>query len=126
MIAVSARFRALFDIWDAGSRAAERVLVFVDLRKGQDVLAELIRYRYRLRKHPEMINGDTATKSLKRIKEEFQAGTGFAVLLLGPRSAGFGLTLTAANQAVHMNRWWNPAVEDQCSDRVYRWGKTSR
>lgn len=123
LIAVSARFQALFDILDAASRAAERVLVFVDLRKSQDVLAELIRHRYRLRKHPEMINGDTATKSLKRIKEEFQAGTGFAVLLLGPRSAGFGLTLTAANQVVHMNRWWNPAVEDQCSDRVYRLGQ---
>jgi len=123
LIAVSARFRALFDILDAASRAAERVLVFVDLREGQRVLAELVRHRYRLKKHPEMINGDTSTKALRRIKDDFQSGKGFEVLLLGPRSAGFGLTLTAANQVVHMNRWWNPAVEDQCSDRVYRLGQ---
>ena len=123
LIANSARFRALFDILDAASRTAERVLVFVDLREGQRVLAELIRHRYRMKRHPQIINGDTSTKALQQIKAEFQTGRGFDVLLLGPRSAGFGLTLTAANQVVHMNRWWNPAVEDQCSDRVYRLGQ---
>ncbi len=123
LIAISARFRALFDILDASSQAAERVLVFVDLREGQRVLAELIRHRYRMKRHPQIINGDTSTKALKQIKTDFQSGRGFDVLLLGPRSAGFGLTLTAANQVVHMNRWWNPAVEDQCSDRVYRLGQ---
>ncbi len=74
-------------------------------------------------RHPQVINGDTSTKALDYIKADFQTGKGFDVLLLGPRSAGFGLTLTAANHVVHMNRWWNPAVEDQCSDRVYRLGQ---
>ncbi len=123
LINSSARFRALFRILDKVSSTAERALVFVDLRMGQRVLAELIRSRYRLRKHPQIINGDTSTKSLREIKAEFQSGRGFEVLLLGPRAAGFGLTLTAANHVIHLNRWWNPAVEDQCSDRVYRVGQ---
>ena len=123
LVQVSARFRALFKILDAAFKKGERVLVFIDLRKGQTVLAELIRVRFHLKRHPQIINGDTATKALNVIKSKFQDGRGFEVLLLGPRSAGFGLTLTAANHVVHLNRWWNPAVEDQCSDRVYRMGQ---
>ncbi len=124
LISTSARFRSLFSILDAARAAGERVLVFIDLRLGQRVLGELIRHRYRMSRHPQVINGDTATKALNQIKNDFQHGRGFDVLLLGPRAAGFGLTLTAANHVVHMNRWWNPAVEDQCSDRVYRLGQT--
>jgi hypothetical protein len=124
IIGASARFKSLFAILDEAKRLDERVLVFVDLRQGQRVLAELIRHRYRLPRHPQVINGDTATRALAQIKADFQSGRGFEVLLLGPRSAGFGLTLTAANHVVHLNRWWNPAVEDQCSDRVYRLGQS--
>jgi HJR/Mrr/RecB family endonuclease len=43
--------------------------------------------------------------------------------MLAPRAAGFGLTLHAANHVIHLNRWWNPAVEDQCTDRAYRIGQ---
>jgi hypothetical protein len=53
----------------------------------------------------------------------FQKGTGFDVMLLSPKAGGVGLTLTAANHVIHLSRWWNPAVEDQCSDRVYRIGQ---
>jgi hypothetical protein len=44
-------------------------------------------------------------------------------MLLSPKACGVGLTLTAANHVVHRSRWWNPAVEDQCSDRVDRIGQ---
>jgi SNF2 family DNA or RNA helicase len=44
-------------------------------------------------------------------------------MLLSPKAAGVGLTLTAANHVIHLSRWWNPAVEDQCTDRVYRIGQ---
>ena len=53
----------------------------------------------------------------------FQKGKGFDVMLLSPKAGGVGLTLTAANHVIHLSRWWNPAVEDQCSDRVYRIGQ---
>lgn len=45
------------------------------------------------------------------------------MILLSPRAAGIGLTLTAANHVIHLDHWWNPAVEDQCTDRVYRIGQ---
>ena len=47
----------------------------------------------------------------------------FDVMLISPKAGGVGLTLTAANHVIHLSRWWNPAVEDQCTDRVYRIGQ---
>jgi hypothetical protein len=44
-------------------------------------------------------------------------------MLLSPKAGGVGLTLTAANNVIHLSRWWNPAVEDQCTDRVFRIGQ---
>jgi len=46
------------------------------------------------------------------------------VLILSPKAAGVGLNIVAANHVIHLSRWWNPAVEDQCNDRVYRIGQT--
>jgi SNF2 family DNA or RNA helicase len=53
----------------------------------------------------------------------FQAGEGPEVLLLSLRAGGTGLNLTAATHVVHLDRWWNPAVEAQATDRAYRIGQ---
>ncbi len=45
-------------------------------------------------------------------------------MILSPKAGGVGLTLTAANNVIHLQRWWNPTVEDQCTDRVFRIGQT--
>lgn len=124
-IAASARFTTLFMILDEIYAFKEKALIFIELREAQSVLYELIQRRYRLPSpQPEVINGSTAGPARDRIRRGFQARIGFDVLLLGPKAAGFGLTLTAANHVIHLSRWWNPAVEDQCSDRVYRMGQT--
>jgi HJR/Mrr/RecB family endonuclease len=124
-IAASARFRVLFRILDDIHAKREKALVFVELRDAQSVLAGLIQRRYTLpTPQPKVINGETAAWKRDEIRKGFQSRPGFDVLLLGPKAAGFGLTLTAANHVIHLNRWWNPAVEDQCSDRVYRIGAT--
>jgi SNF2 family DNA or RNA helicase len=44
-------------------------------------------------------------------------------MILSPKAGGVGLTLTAATHVIHLSRWWNPAVEDQCTDRAYRIGQ---
>ena len=124
LIAGSARFRALFKVLREAHDAEEGVLVFIDLRHPQMLLQTMIRDEFRLPKLPDVINGNTTSEAVATIKREFQNGRGFGVLLLGPRAAGFGLTLTRATQVVHLNRWWNPAVEDQCSDRTHRKGQT--
>ena len=70
------------------------------------------------------INGDIAGEKRQKLVDDFQADRGdFDVMILSPRAGGVGLTLTAANHVIHLSRWWNPAVEDQCTDRVYRIGQ---
>ena len=54
---------------------------------------------------------------------EFQNGE-FPILLLSLKAGGTGLNLTAANHVIHYDRWWNPAVENQATDRAYRIGQT--
>jgi hypothetical protein len=51
------------------------------------------------------------------------SSSAFDVLILSPKAGGVGLTITAANNVIHLSRWWNPAVEDQATDRAYRIGQ---
>jgi HJR/Mrr/RecB family endonuclease len=70
------------------------------------------------------INGEIAGEKRQKLVDDFQTSTGrFDVMILSPRAGGVGLTLTTANHVIHLSRWWNPAVEDQCTDRVYRIGQ---
>jgi len=120
----SARMKALFEVLDDVKKDRHKALIFVDLRKAQSILAELIKAKYGLEHLPYVINGETPTEKRDSIRREFQRRRGeFEVLLLAPKAAGFGLTLHAANHVIHLNRWWNPAVEDQCTDRAYRLGQ---
>jgi hypothetical protein len=122
----SARMAILFYILDEIKEKNEKALVFIDLRRAQSILAELIKAKYRLDYLPYVINGETPTEKRDAIRKGFQKRRGsFEVLLLAPKAAGFGLTLHAANHVIHLNRWWNPAVEDQCTDRAYRIGQNS-
>ena len=55
--------------------------------------------------------------------EEFQSGNGPPIMMLSLKAGGTGLNLTAANHVVHLDRWWNPAVENQATDRAFRIGQ---
>ena len=76
----------------------------------------------------DLINGSTPIPRRQQIVNRFQRhlkhDEGFDLLVLGPKAAGTGLTLTAATHVIHLSRWWNPAVEEQCNDRVHRIGQT--
>ena len=119
----SARLKAALEILDEVHAKGEKALVFIESRAMQPYLASLLQRRYRMSHRPMTINGSTLPAHRTKVVDSFQSGSGFDVLLLGPKSAGTGLTLTAANHAIHLSRWWNPAVEDQCSDRIYRMGQ---
>jgi hypothetical protein len=69
------------------------------------------------------LHGGTGKKARDRMVERFQAPDGPSIFLLSLRAGGTGLNLTAANQVVHIDRWWNPAVEDQATDRAFRIGQ---
>lgn len=122
----SARLQGLIDVLDEIANKGEKVLVFLEFLKAQEMLVPYLRQRYGLPRDPLRIHGGTpGAKRMTHVNEFQQAPQGqFDVMILSPKAAGVGLTLTAANHVVHLSRWWNPAVEDQCTDRVYRIGQT--
>ena len=123
-IAQSARLVTTFQILDRVSKGKEKALVFLEHLAMQDYLADVIQRRYFLKQRPMLINGAVAGMERQRRVNDFQESSrGFDVMILSPKAGGVGLTLTAANHVIHLSRWWNPAVEDQCSDRVYRIGQ---
>ncbi|MFI6761709.1 DEAD/DEAH box helicase [Micromonospora sp. NPDC050417] len=70
-----------------------------------------------------LLHGGTPVERREELVEEFQGG-GFPIFLLSLKAAGTGLNLTRADHVVHYDRWWNPAVEEQATDRAYRIGQT--
>ncbi|WP_190035027.1 DEAD/DEAH box helicase [Streptomyces fructofermentans] len=71
----------------------------------------------------EMLHGGTPILERERMVDRFQSGE-TPVLVLSLKAAGTGLNLTRAGHVVHFDRWWNPAVEEQATDRAYRIGQT--
>lgn len=71
----------------------------------------------------QYLDGSTTTKKRKEAVDAFQRGEG-DVFLISLKAGGFGLNLTAADYVIHMDPWWNPATEDQASDRAHRIGQT--
>ena len=124
-VAASARLSALIDVLDQISAAGEKALVFVEFLQMQEALLPYLRQRYHLPRDPIRIHGGTPGARRTTHVNTFQSGGDgeFDVMVLSPKAAGVGLTLTAANHVIHLSRWWNPAVEDQCTDRVYRIGQ---
>jgi len=97
-----------------------KVLVFSQFITHLQLIRELIekkgvRYQY--------LDGATSAKSRKQRVDDFQAGIG-DVFLISLKAGGLGLNLTAADYVIHMDPWWNPAIEDQASDRAHRIGQT--
>ncbi len=124
-IRASARCGLAFEALDRIAEANERALIFVDDLTFQARLGGILQRRYGLRSSPAVINGSVPGATRQARVDRFQAdASGFDVMILSPRAGGVGLTLTAANHAIHLSRWWNPAVEDQCTGRVLRIGQT--
>ncbi|WOX25031.1 DEAD/DEAH box helicase [Streptomyces solicathayae] len=71
----------------------------------------------------QLLHGGTPVAERERMVDRFQSGE-VPVFLLSLKAAGTGLNLTRAGHVVHFDRWWNPAVEDQATDRAYRIGQT--
>jgi SNF2 family DNA or RNA helicase len=69
------------------------------------------------------LHGGTSKKRRDELVTTFQSGNGPPIMLLSLKAGGTGLTLTAANHVVHLDRWWNPAVENQATDRAFRIGQ---
>ena len=124
-VASSARLSVAIEALDEIAAGKEKVLLFLEDLDLQAKLAGLLQRRYGMASPPSLINGTVdGGKRQARVTAFQTSGDGFDAMILSPRAGGVGLTLTRANHVIHLSRWWNPAVEDQCNGRVHRIGQT--
>ena len=103
----------------------DEALVFTQFKQMGDLLVRFLSNRLRV-KIP-FLHGGTTAKERNRLILEFQDPDGDTrIFLLSLKAGGFGLNLTKANHVFHFDRWWNPAVENQATDRVHRIGQTRK
>jgi SNF2 family DNA or RNA helicase len=108
-------------------RSREKVIIFCEFRAIQRLLRHYIEEVFNYT--PDIINGDTSPsaghqRSRQKRINDFQVEPGFGAIILSPLAVGFGLNIQAANHVIHYTRTWNPAKEDQATDRAYRIGQT--
>lgn len=121
-IDASGKARRLLELLDAAHRQHEKVLVFTQFREMGDILRRWIGEHFGT--EPAFLHGGIARKRRDAMVSRFQEHPSERVLLLSLKAGGTGLNLTAASQVIHYDLWWNPAVENQATDRAYRIGQT--
>lgn len=131
IVDTGARLQATIKFLDEIKKKKEKVIIFVERKETQKMLQQLCLKRYGI--ITKIINGDTPSivkrnmpnkQSRQSSIDEFQAVDGFNVIIMSPVAAGMGLNVTAANHVIHYSRHWNPAKENQATDRAYRIGQT--
>ncbi|MFK7759511.1 MAG: DEAD/DEAH box helicase [Phycisphaerales bacterium] len=100
-----------------------QALIFTQFRQMGHILSAMLRQE--LGKEVLFLHGGTSQGQRQKMIDDFQEATGKTpILLLSLKAGGVGLNLTAATHVFHFDRWWNPAVENQATDRAYRIGQT--
>ena len=123
----SPKMKWMLEQLDRIKTKGEKVIVFCEFKELQRTIQRAISERFEL--VADIINGDTSAASersdnrQKRIRA-FQDADGFGVIILSPLAVGFGVNIQAANHVIHFTRTWNPAREDQATDRAYRIGQS--
>jgi superfamily II DNA or RNA helicase len=119
----SAKLERLVAMVDELRDEGDSCLIFTQYVGMGRMLADVLRAH---RGEPVLyLNGSTPKAERDRMIDTFQAadGTGPGIFVLSLKAGGVGLNLTAANHVFHFDRWWNPAVENQATDRAYRMGQ---
>ncbi|MDX9976146.1 MAG: DEAD/DEAH box helicase, partial [FCB group bacterium] len=117
----SGKFQRLAEICEELSERQERVLVFTQFREIIDSVAAHLASIFG--RSGLVLHGATSVAKRKGLVEQFQREEGPPFMVLSLKAGGTGLNLTAASHVIHFDRWWNPAVEDQATDRAFRIGQ---
>ena len=117
----SGKFLRLKEICEIISEKQEKVLVFTQFKEMTEPLAEYLRSIFG--KQGLILHGGTPVKKRPEMVEAFQKDEGPPYFVLSLKAGGTGLNLTAASHVIHFDRWWNPAVENQATDRAFRIGQ---
>ena len=119
----SGKYAMLKELCETIYEKRERVLVFTQYKEMCEPLSQYLESIFH--KKGYIIHGGIPAKKRTEIVEKFNdENTYVPYIVLSLKAAGTGLNLTAANHVIHFDRWWNPAVENQASDRAYRIGQT--
>ena len=119
--AASGKFKRLGEICDEIAARQEKVLVFTQFREMTRPLAEYLAGVFG--REGLILHGGTPVKQRQKRVDSFQEDSGPPFFVLSLKAGGTGLNLTAASHVIHFDRWWNPAVENQATDRAFRIGQ---
>jgi len=118
----SGKATRLIQMLDEVLAAEEQALVFTQFRQMGELLAAMLRHD--LDRDVLLLHGGTPQAVREQMIERFQKGDGSApIFILSLKAGGVGMNLTAASHVFHYDRWWNPAVENQATDRAHRIGQ---
>lgn len=118
----SGKFALLKSICETIYEKRERVLVFTQFREITEYLAQFLKEIFHTDGY--VLHGGTPVSRRSKIVEAFQGDAYVPFIVLSVKAGGTGLNLTKANHVIHFDRWWNPAVENQATDRAFRIGQT--
>jgi SNF2 family DNA or RNA helicase len=118
----SGKLTRLTEMLEEIAEADEKVLVFTQFTEMGDMLKTHLQETFG--REVLFLHGGTPREQRVRMVDRFQSPGGPRVFLLSLKAGGTGLNLTAASHVFHFDRWWNPAVEDQATDRAFRIGQT--
>lgn len=117
----SGKLALVEDVLDSVLAEGEKALLFTQFREFGELIAPYLTERFGTR--VPFLHGGVAKKHRDTMVADFQREAGPPLMLLSLKAGGTGLNLTAANHVVHLDRWWNPAVENQATDRAFRIGQ---
>jgi non-specific serine/threonine protein kinase len=118
----SGKFARLREIAEVIAARQEKVLVFTQFREMTGPIAAFLGSVFG--RAGLVLHGGTDVKQRPALVERFQTDDNVPFFVLSLKAGGAGLNLTAASHVVHFDRWWNPAVENQATDRAFRIGQT--
>lgn len=117
----SGKFGMLREICETVYEKRERVLVFTQFKEMTQPIADFLEEIFGAKGY--VLHGGTPVSKRGEIVEAFQGEKYVPFIVLSVRAGGTGLNLTNANHVIHFDRWWNPAVENQATDRAFRIGQ---
>ena len=120
----SGKFDKLAEICETICEKRERVLVFTQFKEMTEPLAKYLETLFG--RKGLVLHGGTPVKKRGELVEKFNGDEYVPFMVLSLKAGGVGLNLTAANHVVHFDRWWNPAIENQATDRAFRIGQQKK
>ena len=118
----SGKAAVLIELLNEIISSGEKAIIFSQYVGTLDILKNIIQKE--LGTEPLLLHGQMPASKRKKAVEVFQTNPAYRIFLISLKAGGTGLNLTAANRVIHFDLWYNPAVEDQATDRAFRIGQT--